>query len=95
MSGNITLEQIKKQVNQLSWHDQLRLVSYISDQLSNIAFAKDEDADDLLQKQREKEAVRILERCKAVGRLWEGKFDVVEEIRQMREERDEQIWPSK
>jgi hypothetical protein len=41
------------------------------------------------------EAKRILARCKAFGRLWKGNFDVVENIRQMREERGEQIWQSK
>jgi len=94
MSNKATLEKVKEQADQLSWHDQLRLVSYVSDQLSNITFDKDED-DDFLRKQREREASRILERCKAVGRLWRGKFDAAEDIRQMREERDEQIWPSK
>jgi hypothetical protein len=95
MSNKATLEKVKEQANQLSWHDQLKLVNYISDQLGNITFDKDNDMDDFLRKQREREASRILERCKAVGRLWKGKFDAAEDIRQMREERNEQIWQSK
>ena len=58
MSDRATLEKVKEQANQLSWHDQLKLVSYISDQLSNIDFDKDEN-DDFLRKQRERSIPNI------------------------------------
>ncbi|MDQ1328587.1 MAG: hypothetical protein QG641_1872 [Candidatus Poribacteria bacterium] len=95
MPNQVMLEQVKEQVNQLSWHDQLKLITHISEQLSKMPDDEDEKTDNLLQKQREIEAKRILARCEAVGRLWKGNFDVVEDIRQMRKERDEQIWQSK
>jgi len=91
MSEQISLEHIKEQVNKLSWHDQLKLISYISERLSDASFDERKEINDSLQKQREKEAKRLLARCKAVESLWKGNFDVVEDIRQMREERDEQI----
>lgn len=48
-----------------------------------------------LQKQREKEADEILALCDAVAEKWSGPFDVVEDIRKLREERDESICSSK
>jgi hypothetical protein len=41
------------------------------------------------------EIEELLALCQAAAEMWEHKFDVVAEIRQMRAERDEQIWPTK
>lgn len=97
MSEQVSLEHIKEQVNQLSWHDQLNLISYISERLSSISpiNLEAEILEEALQKQREKEANEILALCDAVAEKWSGPFDVVEDIRKLREERDESIWPSK
>lgn len=36
MPSQVMLEQVKEQVNQLSWHDRIRLITYISEQLSDM-----------------------------------------------------------
>jgi hypothetical protein len=95
MSDQATLEQVKEQVNQLSWHDQIQLITYISEQLSNIAIPEANVSEMDSQKQREKEADEILALCDAVAKKWSGPFDAVEDIRKLREERDESIWPSR
>jgi len=41
---------------------------------------------------RQQEADRLLALCDATAELWEGEFDAAEDIRQMRRERDEQIF---
>ena len=48
-----------------------------------------------LRRQRERDADELLSLCDAAAEMWRGDFDAVEEIRQMRQERDEQIWPSR
>lgn len=95
MSNQVTLDQIKEQVNLLSWHDQLTLIGYISEQLSSMPVDIEKNNNDLLQKQRDIEAERLIARCKAVGRMWKGNFDAIEDIRQIREERDEKICSNK
>jgi len=44
---------------------------------------------------RDREADALLVLCDAAAEMWRGEFDAAEEIRQMRQERDEQIWPSR
>jgi hypothetical protein len=44
---------------------------------------------------RQKEADELLAMCDAAAEMWEGEFDAAEDIRQIRRERDEQIWASK
>jgi hypothetical protein len=90
MSNQVTLEQIEQQVMQLSPQEQLKLVMHISERLSAmplvVPMMRDEES---LRRQRGKEA------CDAAAEMWEGTFDAAEEIRLMRWDRDEQIWPSK
>ncbi len=54
-----------------------------------------EPSEDVLQQQREKEADELLALCDAAAEMWEGEFDAAEEVRQMRQERGEQIWLNK
>jgi len=95
MSNQVTLEQLEQQVVQLSLQEQLRLVAYISQQLSAMPLIVPIVMDEDLQRQREKEADELLALCDAAAEMWEGTFDAAEEIRHMRQNRDEQIWPSK
>jgi hypothetical protein len=97
MSGQVTLEEVEQQVAQLPPHEQLKLVALISERLSlatqaTSAVAGDEES---LRQQREREADELLALCDTAAELWEGEFDAAEEIRQMRQERDERVWPSK
>jgi hypothetical protein len=88
----MTLQEIEQQATQLSLNEQLKLIAYISEQLSVIPL---ELAEENIRKQREKEADEILALCDEAAEMWEGKFDSAEDIRRIRKERDEQIWQSK
>ena len=91
MSTHPTLEELEQQVAQLPPNQQLKLMAHIAHQLSSISDVLDEE----VTQQQEREADEILALCDAAAEMWDGEFDAAEEIRQMRKERDEQIWPSK
>ena len=55
-----------------------------------ITEAKEEE--ETVRQQREKEADELLALCDAAAEMWEGRFDAVQEIRQVRQERNEEIW---
>jgi hypothetical protein len=98
MSSQITLEQLEQQTGQLPAHEQLQLIAYISGRLSRVPLdlipaAKEEQ--EMLCQQRERAADELLARCDAAAEMWEGEFDAAQEIRQMRQERDEQVWLSR
>jgi hypothetical protein len=42
-----------------------------------------------------READELLALCDAAADMWKGEFDSAEEIRQMRQERDDQVWPNR
>ena len=95
MSEPKSLEQLEHQVDQLPPNEQLKLVTHITQRLSAVPFASQTEADaESLRQQREKEVDELLTLCDTAAEMWKGKFDAVEEIRQMRRDRDEQIWPS-
>lgn len=87
MTAYTTLEQLEQQVTRLSLQDQLRLILRIVERLSVIPLEREipraEDADALLAL------------CDAAAEMWNGAFDAVHEIHQIRQLRDEQIWPTK
>lgn len=85
MSSQVTLEQLEEQVAQLPLHEQLKLIACISEQLSTIPLDRLTVVDDLLPRQREREADGLLTLCDAAAEMWEGEFDAVEEIRQIRQ----------
>ncbi|MBI3989800.1 MAG: hypothetical protein HY347_09305 [candidate division NC10 bacterium] len=96
MPNKVTLDQLEQLVAQLPPQEQLKLVVHICEQLSALPFAIPTVVDDEeLQRQREKEADELLALCDAAAEKWEGEFDSAGEIRQMRRDRDEQIWRSK
>jgi hypothetical protein len=96
VSNEVALEQLEQQVAQLPPQEQLKLVAHISERLStmppSMLAAVDEES---LPRQREREADELLALCDAAAEMWRGEFDAAKEIRQMRQERDEQIWPSR
>ena len=96
MSNQEVLEQLERQVAQLPPQEQLKLMAHISERLSTMSpsmlMVTDEES---LQRQRERDADELLALCDAAAEMWRGEFDAVEEIRQMRQERDEKIWPSR
>jgi len=90
----MTLEELEQQVTRLPLHEQLKLIARISEQLSitSLELSRETLTEDVLRKQREREADELLALCDEAAEMWDGKFDSAEDIRQMRKERDEQIW---
>lgn len=87
MAARTTLEQLEQQITQLPMRDQLRLIARISERLSITPLH--------IEKPGVGDADELLALCDAAANMWEGEFDASQEIHQMRQERDEQIWPSK
>ena len=96
MSNQVTLEQLEEQASQLPLHEQLKLIAHLSERLSFAAqVVPATGSAESLRHQRERETDEILALCDAAAELWKGEFDAAEEIRQLRQERDEQTWQSK
>ena len=68
----MTQEELEQQVIQLPWHEQLKLISHISEQLSiaPLDISKEILAKSTLQEQREKEANEILALCDSAAEMW-------------------------
>jgi len=43
--------------------------------------------------QQSSDADKLLALCDAAAEMWNGTFDAVQDIHQVRQQRDEQIWP--
>jgi hypothetical protein len=95
MTSQMTLEHLEQQVMQLSVHEQLKLLAYISEHLSIMPLVTPMTDEQALRRQQHKGADDILALCDAAAEMWEGTFDAAEEIGQIRQSRDTQIWPSK
>ena len=96
MAEQLTLEQVEQQVTKLSPHDQLALVAHISDRLRTLLpTAPPPTLEEGLEREREQKVAALLALCDAAAEQWPGDFDSAEEIRQMRRQRDEQLWPNK
>ena len=92
MCNQPTLEQLEEQVSRLSTHEQLKLVAHICEQLSITEQAGPAAMNEKFLQQRNREADKLLALCDEAAEMWEGEFDATEEIRQMRQERDDQLW---
>jgi len=90
MPAGVTFDELKQKVTQLALMEQLKLVSFICEQLTAQASVSKTVAskDDMLLRQRE--ADKLLALCDAAAEMLEDKFDAAEDIRQMRQERDDQ-----
>jgi len=95
MPAGVNFDELKQKVTQLAIMEQLKLVSYICEQITAHSFVSKNLAPKDGTLASPKEADKLLALCDAAAEMWEGKFDAAEDIRQMRQERDEQIWASK
>ncbi|MFN3762197.1 MAG: hypothetical protein ACK4WK_03220 [Anaerolineae bacterium] len=86
MTAYLPLERLEYEVSRLSIRDQLRLILRIVERLSAIPW--DTESRDA------KEADELLALCDAAAEMWNGTFDAASEIRQIRHQRDEQVWPT-
>jgi len=86
MTSETTLEQMEQQIDQLPVHERLKLIAYISQQLSTITLDSLVGGGETLQRHREIEAEELLALCDSAAEMWEGEFDAAEEIRQIRQD---------
>jgi hypothetical protein len=95
ISTGVTFDELKQKVTQLALTEQLKLVSYICDQLTAQSLVSKTLASKDDTSLHQKEADKLLALCDAAAEMWEGEFDAAEDIRQMRRERDHQTWANK
>jgi hypothetical protein len=90
----VTLEQVEALAMQLPAEERLKLAARICQKASE-SFPTRLLPDDERRK-RQDEWQKLRAQLDAVAALWPpGRRDAAEEIRRMRAERDEQIWPSR
>lgn len=97
METTTSLAHVESLAMQLPPQEQLQLVSRLCDKMSS-AVENPEADEEQRRRQAEKKADELMAELDALDALWDGQdgqFDSAEEIRRMREERDEQICPSK
>ena len=94
MDNTVTLEQVEALAMQLPTEERLKLAARICQRISESFPTALLPADERQKRQEEWQKLRA--QLDAVASLWPpGQRDAAEEIRQMRAERDEQIWPSR
>jgi hypothetical protein len=88
----VTIEELEQQISKLSLQDQLRLVARVSERLSVVVMpTQAESQDDEYRARRLAEVDAWITEADVVAELWEGEFDSAEDIRRMREDRDNQL----
>ena len=84
MSENLSLEQVEKLAERLSSHEQLKLIAFISERLSQLPYnGRKNDYTEYINS--------LLEACDIVAEQIDGNFDSADELRQIRRERIESI----
>lgn len=86
MNTRTPLERLEYEVIRLPIQDQLRLILRVIERLSVIPLER--------ETQHPESADELLALCDAAAEMWNGAFDAVHEIRRIRQQRDEQIWPT-
>jgi len=90
MSNAVTLEQAEQLVTQLPPPEQLKLVAYISEQLSGLLKTTlSHDAESA--RKREAQADALLAELDEIAESIEGEFDAAEDVRQIRDERTNRL----
>jgi len=87
MSNPVTLEQAEQLATQLPPPEQLKLVAYISEQLSGLLKTTLSHDAESTRRKREMMADALLAELDAIAESIEGEFDAADDIRQIREER--------
>jgi len=90
MSKGVTLEQVEQLAAQLPPQEQLKLVSRLSERLTEAIFPPVT----VSKKERAREAVAILRECDRAAAAFAQKTNSAETIRRMRDERYRQICQS-
>lgn len=91
MTTTVTFEQVEQLAAQLSPPEQLKLVAYLSEQLSGLLKANLAANSESVQGMREVMADKLLAELDGVAESIEGQFDSAEDIRNIRAERASHI----
>lgn len=91
MTSNVTLEQVEQLAVQLPVIDRLKLLARISDQLSRLGTAEMPSDAESARWEREAMADALLQELDAIAESIDGEFDSAADIRQIREERADQL----
>jgi hypothetical protein len=86
-ANTVTFEQVEQLALQLPPPEQLKLVAYLSEQLSGLLKVIQPLDTKLAQQKREAMADALLAELDTIAESIEGQFDAAEDIRQIREER--------
>lgn len=87
MANTVTFEQVGQLAVQLPPPEQLKLVAFISEQLSGLLRTNSLPSPTAAQRAREVMADALLADLDAIAESIDGEFDSAEDIRQIREER--------
>ena len=87
--ATMTFEQLEEYVVQLEPQEQLQLVARISERLSAIFLPTAKTISPM--QERQEEVNRLLALCDEAAEMWEGSFDAVEDVRQMRQEKENNL----
>lgn len=82
-----TLERLEQELVRLPIRDQLRLIGRMIERLAVASLEIEMPYTDNIDE--------LLTMCDTAAEMWDGAFDAAHEIRQIRQQRDEQIWPTK
>ena len=91
MSNKEALKQLEQQVDQLPPHEQLKLVTHISERLSELIPMSLPSDEKQARQEREEAADTLMAELDEIAESIEGEFDSAEDIRQIREERTNRI----
>jgi hypothetical protein len=95
MAEIVELEQVEKLVEQLSPAQQLKLVATICEHLSNTSTIEQMESNmEIWQQKRLQLAEKLLAEVDDIEDDSQGESDAAEDIRRLREERDEKICQS-
>jgi len=91
ISNTVTFEQVERLAAQLPPPEQLKLVTYLSEQLSGLLKTLQPLDMESARQKRETVADALLAELDVIAESIEGQFDSAEDIRQIREERANRI----
>jgi hypothetical protein len=91
MSERVTLEQVEQLAMQLPPAEQLKLMAHISERLSRLETMVSPSDAGRMKREREATADALIQELDAIAESIEGEFDSAEDIRQIREERANQL----
>jgi len=85
MSVQATLDELKQQITELPFREQLKLVADIGDRLSAIPLTSPQLQSEQVQMKKMAHVDAWIAECEKVAELWEGSFDSASDLRRIRD----------